>query len=105
MKNAALIFATILIAAPAGAADPNAQGLLAGSIAAVQRADWNTGERLAGAALQAGALRLGTTCARSVAAALLARHATWAQRHRNDATSSNALRRFCAHGLDRIIED
>ena len=54
-------------------------------------------------ALQAGALRLATTCARSVAAALLARHAAWAQRHQNDAASAHALRRFCAHGLDRII--
>jgi alkylation response protein AidB-like acyl-CoA dehydrogenase len=52
--------------------------------------------------LQAGALRLATTCARSVAAALLARHAAWAQRHQNDPSSSNALRRFCAHGIDRI---
>ena len=55
-------------------------------------------------ALQAGALRLSTTCARSIAAALLARHAAWAQQHQNDAVSANALRRFCAHGLDRIIE-
>ena len=54
-------------------------------------------------ALQAGALRLGTTCARSVAAALLARHAAWTQRNQDDPTSVNALRRFCAHGLDRII--
>jgi alkylation response protein AidB-like acyl-CoA dehydrogenase len=54
-------------------------------------------------ALQAGALRLGNTCARSIAAALLARHAAWAQRDRKDPASANALRRFCAHGLDRII--
>jgi alkylation response protein AidB-like acyl-CoA dehydrogenase len=53
-------------------------------------------------ALQAGALRLGNTCARSVAAALLARHAAWAQRDRKDSASANALRRFCAHGLDHI---
>lgn len=53
--------------------------------------------------LQAGALRLGTTCARSVAAALLARHAAWALRGRKDPASANALRRFCAHRLDRII--
>jgi len=56
-------------------------------------------------ALQAGALRLATTCARSIAAALLARHAAWARRTQRDAASANALRRFCAHGLDRIIED
>ena len=55
-------------------------------------------------ALQAGALRLGNTCARSIAAALLARHAAWAQRTQHDAVSANALRRFCAHGLDRIIQ-
>ncbi|MDE2270727.1 MAG: acyl-CoA dehydrogenase family protein [Xanthomonadaceae bacterium] len=55
-------------------------------------------------ALQAGALRLGLTCARSLAAALLARHATWAQRQRNDPESARALRRFVAHGLDRIID-
>jgi alkylation response protein AidB-like acyl-CoA dehydrogenase len=53
-------------------------------------------------ALQAGALRLATTCARSVAAALLARHAAWAQRQQNDSVSALALRRFCAYGLDRI---
>jgi alkylation response protein AidB-like acyl-CoA dehydrogenase len=56
-------------------------------------------------ALQAGALRLGRTCARSIAAALTARHAAWAQRHQNDLSSANALRRFCAHGLDRITSD
>ncbi|TAN05281.1 MAG: acyl-CoA dehydrogenase [Rhodanobacteraceae bacterium] len=55
-------------------------------------------------ALQAGALRLGTTCARSLAAALLARHAAWAQRERGDAAPAAALRRFCAHGIDRIID-
>jgi alkylation response protein AidB-like acyl-CoA dehydrogenase len=54
-------------------------------------------------ALQAGALRLGTTCARSIAAALLARHAAWARRTQHDNARTNALRRFCAHGLDRII--
>jgi alkylation response protein AidB-like acyl-CoA dehydrogenase len=56
-------------------------------------------------ALQAGALRLGVTCARSLAAALLARHAAWAKRVRSDSTSAGALRRFCAHGLDRITDD
>jgi hypothetical protein len=54
-------------------------------------------------ALQAGALRLGKTCARAAAAALLARHAAWAQREQNEPASVDALRRFCAHGLDRII--
>jgi acyl-CoA dehydrogenase len=55
-------------------------------------------------ALQAGALRLGVTCARGLGAALLARHAAWAQRERNDPLSAHALRRFVAHGLDRIID-
>src|SRR5579875_768646 len=55
-------------------------------------------------ALQAGALRLGTTCARTLAAALLARHAAWAQRRQGDFASANSLRRFCAHGLDRIVD-
>ena len=54
--------------------------------------------------LQAGALRLGTTCARSIAAALLARHAAWAQRSQQDTAPAAALRRFCAHGLDRIFD-
>ncbi|HJR14056.1 MAG TPA: acyl-CoA dehydrogenase family protein [Rhodanobacteraceae bacterium] len=56
-------------------------------------------------ALQAGALRLGNTCARAIAAALLAQHAAWAQRHQKDSAPAVSLRRFCAHGLDRIIED
>ncbi|HEX5961467.1 MAG TPA: acyl-CoA dehydrogenase family protein [Rhodanobacteraceae bacterium] len=54
-------------------------------------------------ALQAGALRLATTCARTLAAALLARHAAWAARTSNDLQSTAALRRFCAHGLDCIF--
>jgi alkylation response protein AidB-like acyl-CoA dehydrogenase len=55
-------------------------------------------------ALQAGAKRLGNTCARALAAALLARHAAWARREQEDPGPADALRRFCAHGLDRIIE-
>jgi alkylation response protein AidB-like acyl-CoA dehydrogenase len=55
-------------------------------------------------ALQAGALRLGTTCARALAAALLASHAAWMQSEQDDPSPAAALRRFCAHGLDRIIE-
>lgn len=54
--------------------------------------------------LQAGALRLGVTCARTLAAALLARHAAWAQHQQSDASPAASLRRFCAHGLDRIFE-
>jgi hypothetical protein len=56
MKTAALILAAIVAAAPAAAADLNANDLLAGSIAAVQRSDWTTGARLAGAALRQPAL-------------------------------------------------
>ena len=54
--------------------------------------------------LQAGALRLATTCARALAAGLLARHAAWAQRTQRDTTPAAALRRFCAQGLDRIVD-
>lgn len=72
---------------------------------AIRHADtWLRDHARDGDTLQAGALRLGTTCARSIAAALLARHAAWMQRHQNDSASAKALRRFCAHGLDRIIE-
>ena len=72
---------------------------------AIRHADtWLRDHARDGDALQAGALRLGTTCARAVAAALLARHAAWARRQQGDSVSANALRRFCAHGLDRIIE-
>ena len=55
-------------------------------------------------ALQAGSLRLGVTCARALAAALLGRHATWRQREQNDAQPVAALHRFCGHGLDRILD-
>ncbi|MGH8154768.1 MAG: acyl-CoA dehydrogenase family protein [Rhodanobacteraceae bacterium] len=55
-------------------------------------------------ALQAAALRLAVTCARTLAAALLARHAAWAQRSRSDPAPGAALQRFCAHGVDRIID-
>lgn len=55
-------------------------------------------------AVQASALRLSLTCARSLAAALLARHAAWAQRECNDPAPASALHRFCAHGIDRIID-
>src|SRR5574337_25452 len=83
------------------ASDPDAEAIHG----AIRHADiWLRDHARDGAILQAGALRLGTTCARSVAAALLARHAAWMQRHQDDSASAKALRRFCAHGLDRIIE-
>ena len=73
--------------------------------AAVHHADtWLRDHARDASALQAGALRLSVTCARAIAAALLARHAAWAQRHQKESAPANALRRFCAHGLDRIIE-
>jgi len=72
---------------------------------AARRADiWLRDHAGDSAALQAGALRLAMTCARSTAAALLARHVAWARRARHDTASADALRRFCAHGLDRITE-
>ena len=72
---------------------------------AIRRADtWLRDHARDADGLQAGALRLGNTCARAVAAALLARHAAWAQQHQGDSTSAISLRRFCAHGLDRIID-
>jgi alkylation response protein AidB-like acyl-CoA dehydrogenase len=72
---------------------------------AIRSADiWLRDNARNAADLQAGALRLGNTCARSVAAALLARHAAWAQRDRKDSAPANALHRFCTHGLDRIID-
>ncbi|TAN07899.1 MAG: acyl-CoA dehydrogenase [Rhodanobacteraceae bacterium] len=73
--------------------------------AAIRHADtWLRDHARDADALQAGSLRLGNTSARTLAAALLARHAAWAQRERHDAQSAAALRRFCAHGLDRIID-
>lgn len=72
---------------------------------AIRHADiWLRDHARNATALQAGALRLGITCAHTLAAALLARHAAWAQRKQSDASSAASLRRFCAHGLDRIIE-
>jgi alkylation response protein AidB-like acyl-CoA dehydrogenase len=54
--------------------------------------------------LQAGASRLAFTCAHAIAAALLARHAAWAQRTHGDASFAAMAHRYCAQGLDRIIE-
>lgn len=52
-------------------------------------------------ALEAGARGLAITLARSAAAALLARQATWSKT-RGDQRPSAALRRFVAHGTDRL---
>ncbi|MGC1549640.1 MAG: acyl-CoA dehydrogenase family protein [Rhodanobacter sp.] len=53
-------------------------------------------------ALEAGARGLALTLARSTAAALLAQQATWSKQ-RGDLKPSAALRRFIAHGLDRLV--
>lgn len=52
-------------------------------------------------ALEAGARGLALTLARCTAAALLARHDTWSAPH-GHARAGAALRRFVAHGLDRL---
>ncbi|HEX7349180.1 MAG TPA: acyl-CoA dehydrogenase family protein [Rhodanobacteraceae bacterium] len=54
-------------------------------------------------AQQAGALRLSRTCARAAAAAILARHAQWAQHEQRDEAPTRAIRRFCAAGIDHIV--
>lgn len=73
--------------------------------AAIRHADtWLRDHARAGDALQAGASRLAFTCAHTVAAALLARHAAWSQRTHGDASFATMAHRFCAQGLDRIIE-
>lgn len=51
--------------------------------------------------LEAGARGLAFTLARTLAAALLARHAAWAERH-GDARPHAALRLFVGHGLSRL---
>jgi len=51
---------------------------------------------------EAGAKGIALTCARAFAAALLARHADWALRAQADPRPLAALRRFCAHGLNRL---
>jgi hypothetical protein len=51
---------------------------------------------------EAGARGLALTYARAFAAALLARHAAWSLRAQSDPRPLSALRRFCAHGLNRL---
>lgn len=72
---------------------------------AVRHADtWLRDHARDGDASQVGASRLAFTCARTVAAALLARHAAWAQRIHNDTSYTTMAHRYCAQDLDRIIE-
>ncbi len=74
--------------------------------AAIRHADtWLRDHAREGATLQAGATRLALTCARALAAALLARQVAWARTSQQDAAFAAAAHRFCAHGLDRIIEN
>jgi alkylation response protein AidB-like acyl-CoA dehydrogenase len=54
------------------------------------------------AALEAGARGFALTLARTFAAALLTRHATWAVRTRGDARPQCALALFAGHGLSRL---
>lgn len=53
-------------------------------------------------ALAAGARGFALTLARSFAAALLARHAAWAERTQGDCRAQAALRVFTSHGLLRL---
>jgi alkylation response protein AidB-like acyl-CoA dehydrogenase len=53
-------------------------------------------------ALEAGARGLAFTLARTFAAALLARHAAWAERTRGDLRARAALRIFASRGLSRL---
>jgi len=61
--------------------------------------------RLRGADNEAAARGIAMTCARAFAAALLARHAAWSLRAQADPRPLSALRRFCAHGLNRARND
>ncbi len=65
-------------------------------------ARWLDRHSAARGALEAGARGLALTLARSAAAALLARQATWSSRH-GDPRPAAALRRFVGRGLDRLI--
>jgi alkylation response protein AidB-like acyl-CoA dehydrogenase len=67
--------------------------------AAMRWLDAHTAQR---DALEAGARGLALTLARCTAAALLARQAAWSKRQRGDLRPGAALRRFVAHGLDRL---
>lgn len=53
--------------------------------------------------LEAGARRLALTLARTVALALLVKHAQWSQDHERDGRSSAAARFFASSGIDLLI--
>jgi alkylation response protein AidB-like acyl-CoA dehydrogenase len=64
--------------------------------------DWIAAQAGRRDALEAGARGLALTLARAFAAALLARHAAWAQREHGDARAQAALALFASHGLSRL---
>jgi hypothetical protein len=85
--------------------------------AAVARAAAHAGELLARAGggaeaatgalglLEASARRLALTLGRSLAGALLARHAEWSLTHERDGRARAAACRFAAHGVDLLDLD
>ena len=77
-------------------------GAGAALVAAQQWLAAHTADR---ARLEAGARGLALTLARGFSAALLARHAAWAQRERGDGAANAALSIFAAHGLTRLPGD
>ena len=64
--------------------------------------DWLVAHSAHRDALEAGARGLALTLARGFAAALLARHAAWAERERGEARARAALAIFAGHGLTRL---
>ncbi len=64
--------------------------------------DWLVTHAAQRDSLEAGARGFALTLARGFAAALLARHAAWAERERGDAHARAALAVFAAHGLSRL---
>ena len=54
--------------------------------------------------VEAGARRFAMTLGRSLALALLVRHAAWSLEHESDEQSTKSARRFAQNGVDLIIE-
>jgi alkylation response protein AidB-like acyl-CoA dehydrogenase len=69
-----------------------------------QRSDNWIGNASAGGGeqLEAGARRYALTVGRTVAAAVLCRHAQWSLQHESDARAALACRRFVANGIDLL---
>lgn len=93
-----------LRAASAGWLDGNDDMHAASAIRQTQdaAARWLDQHAAARDALEGGARGLALTLARCAAAALLARQATWSNRH-GDPRPAAALHRFVGHGLDRLV--